>query len=148
MARWIASAMLLVTLAIVGVFGWAVLNPPPPDSGVGSTGIGQPMSVSKRLDAGGKSRILRAEIAPRSADGVAVTVSVTDAERRPVTTSSKPVAVLSMVGMAMATDPIDLVPDGPGVWRGSGTLSMAGRWRLRVDIEGESLQLPFESTFR
>lgn len=145
-ARWIALALLLVTLMITGIFGWAVLNPPPPELGTSSTGLGAPISASRRFDAGGKSRILRAEIAPRSTDRVAVIVSITDTEQRPVTTSSKPMATLSMVSMAMPSDPIDLVPVGPGVWHGSGTLSMAGRWSLRVDIEGESLQLPFEST--
>jgi len=141
-ARWIAAAMLLVTLAIAGIFVWAVFRPPP-DSAAGA-----PVSAIKRFDSGGKSRIARAEVVPGPSGAVAITVSITDAERRPVTTSARPTAVLSMISMAMGIEPVNLVPDGPGVWRGSGSLSMAGRWSLRVDVEGESLLVPFESSSR
>jgi hypothetical protein len=146
-ARWIAAAMLLVTLAITGIFVWAVFRPPP-DSAAGSPGAGAPVSAIKRFDSGGKPRIARAEVVPGPSGAVAITVSITDAERRPVTTSARPTAVLSMISMAMGTEPVNLVPDGPGVWRGSGTLSMAGRWSLRVNVEGGSLHVPFETASR
>jgi hypothetical protein len=40
---------------------------------------------------------------------------------------------------------VDLVPDAPGRWRGSGRLSMAGRWQLELDVEGGRIMVPFVS---
>jgi len=53
-----------------------------------------------------------------------------------------------MVDMAMGAQPVSLVQDAPGSWRGASRLSMAGRWSLQVEVEGESIHLPFETTFR
>ena len=39
----------------------------------------------------------------------------------------------------------DLVEDGPGSWRGAARLSAGGRWALEVDLNGETVSLPFES---
>ncbi len=144
LGRWIAGAISLVTVAITAVFVWVVLNPPPQSLDDASV----PVFAVKTFANNGEPRILRADVVPGAAGTVAVTVSITDSAQRPVTTTMRPSAVLSMTSMAMGVGSIDLQPHGPGVWQGTSTLSMPGRWGLRVDFEGQSLHLPFEWAFR
>jgi hypothetical protein len=75
---------------------------------------------------------------------VTVTVSARDLAERPIASSAPPTSVLRMLDMAMEAERIVLVQEGPGFWRGSTRLSMAGRWSLRVDFNGETLNVPFE----
>jgi hypothetical protein len=56
--------------------------------------------------------------------------------------------VLRMMDMAMEPERVVLVEDGPGVWRGSTRLSMAGRWNLQVELNGETLSVLFEAGAR
>ncbi len=143
LGRWIAGAISLVTVAITGVFVWVVLNPPP--QSLDDTSV--PVFAVKTFANDGEPRTLRADVVPGAAGTVAVTVSITDSAQRPVTTSTRPTAALNMAAMAMGVVSIDLQPHGPGVWKGAGTLSMPGRWGLRVDFEDQSLHLPFEWAF-
>jgi hypothetical protein len=53
-----------------------------------------------------------------------------------------------MLDMAMDTERIVLAQEGSGFWRGSGRVSMAGRWNLRVELNGETVDVPFEVVLR
>lgn len=49
-----------------------------------------------------------------------------------------------MAGMTM-DECVDLMHAAPGVWQGTGRLSMAGNWSLVAEVDGESLSLPFRA---
>lgn len=49
-----------------------------------------------------------------------------------------------MLDMAMEAERVVLAQEGSGFWRGSGRVPMAGRWNLRVELNGETLNVPFE----
>jgi hypothetical protein len=53
-----------------------------------------------------------------------------------------------MLDMAMDTERIALAKEGSGFWRGAGRVSMAGRWNLRVELNGETVDVPFEVVLR
>jgi len=143
-ARSIAFALLAVTLAIVGVFLWAVIRPPaPPSTGTENAG-GPPVAGEKRIAGAAGPWTLYAWAVPGADRAVTVTVSARDFAERPVASSAPPTAVLSMPDMAMEAERIVLVQEGAGFWRGSTRLSMAGRWSLRVDFNGQTLHVPFE----
>ncbi len=145
--RWIALAIGLASLVIVGIFLSAVVWPP---ARIADTdgGAAAPVSAAKRIDGSGGSWTLSAEVIPSTTGAVAVAVSVADVAGRPIAPPAQPTAVLRMTGMAMGTESVPLVQDGPGSWRGSGRLTMGGRWSLRVNVGGETLDLPFETTLR
>ncbi len=145
-ARWIALSIALVSLLIIGIFMRAVLWPPPPP--MVTSGTEAAASGAKRIMRRGEVWTLTARIIPDSAGATTVSVSITDAEGRPVTPPTGPTAVLRMVDMAMGAQTVSLVQDAPGFWRGASRLSMSGRWSLEVDVEGESIHLPFEAAFR
>jgi len=147
-ARWAALAIALVVLLIVGIFLTAVLRPPALVATGTEGGAGVSVAGKKRISSQIGSWTLTAEVALNSTSTVAVAISITDNGGRPATPSAQPTAVLRMVDMAMGVEPVVLVQDGPGIWRGSGRLSMAGRWTLQVDVDGKSIYLPFETTFR
>ena len=144
--RWIALAIGLASLVIVGVFLSAVMWPPARNADTdGATAA--PVSAAKRIGSGG-SWTLSAEVIPSTTGAVAVTVSVADVAGRPLVPPAQPTAALRMTGMAMGTVPVSLVQDGPGSWRGTGSLTMGGRWSLRVNLGGEFIDVPFETTLR
>ena len=89
--------------------------------------------------------MVTAEVAPVGAGTVAITVSIADAEGHAAGLAARPTAALRMVDMAMGTQAVELVPDVSGRWRGSGRLSMAGRWQLDLDVEGGRIAVPFTS---
>ena len=41
-----------------------------------------------------------------------------------------------------------LVEEAPGSWRGTMRLAAAGRWKLEIELDGETVSLPFESRSR
>ena len=140
----LALGLLLVTLAIIGVFLWAVIRPPAPVApGIENAG-GIPVAGEKRIDGAAGPWMLYAWAIPGADRSVAVTVSARDLAERPVASSTPPSAVLRMLDMTMAPERIVLARESPGFWRGSARLSMAGRWSLQVDFNGESLNVPFE----
>jgi hypothetical protein len=44
----------------------------------------------------------------------------------------------------MGAERIVLAQERSGFWRGFGRVPMAGRWSLRVELNGETLNVPFE----
>jgi hypothetical protein len=144
--RWIALAIGLATLAIVGIFLSAVLWPPADVSE--TAGTGAPASSTKRIDTAEGSWSLRAQVVPRATGSVDVTISSSDLAGRPIEPPARPTALLRMSGMAMGTEAVPLVQDGEGFWRGSAQPSMGGRWILRVNVGDEMIELPFEVTIR
>lgn len=130
---------MLVTLAIVGLFVGAVVWPPAAPRS--ATAVGAGGSAARAVGQVGPWTVT-AELAPAAAGAVAIAVSIADAEGRSADPSTPPTAVLRMGGMAMGTEVVNLVRDGPGRWRGSGRLPMAGRWRLELDVEGGRISLP------
>jgi hypothetical protein len=141
-ARWIALALGLVTLGIVGFFLGAVLWPPEaPRSAPAAGADGSATRIARAVGQAGRWTVT-AEVAPAGENAVAIGVSIADAEGRPADPSARPTAVLRMVDMAMGTEVVNLVPDAPGRWRGSGRASMTGRWQLELDVEGGRIVLP------
>jgi hypothetical protein len=141
--RWVAFTLLLAMLAIVGIFVWAVIRPPSAPSGTEAT----PVAAEKRIAAQSGPWTLSAQVIP-AGERTLVTISAKDAQSRPVTSSAAPTAVLRMTDMAMEPDRVALIEDGPGSWRGSTRLSMAGRWSLEVELKGETLSVLFEARDR
>jgi hypothetical protein len=47
--------------------------------------------------------------------------------------------------MALEDERVALVQEAPGSWRGVARVSMAGRWSLRVELNGETLSLSFQA---
>ena len=146
--RWIALAIGLASLVIVGIFLSAVLWPPSKVAETAGGGTATPVSAAKRIDSGAGSWTLSAAVIPSTTGAVAVTVSVLDLTGRPIAPPSQPTAVLRMTGMAMGTETVPLVQDEPGSWRGLGRLTMGGRWSLRVNVGGEFIDVQFETTLR
>lgn len=141
-ARWVAAAILLVMFAIIGIFLWATIRPPPPPA---EGAAGMPVAGEKRIAGPAGPWTLAAQAVPRADRTIAVTVSARDIEGRPVGSPTPPTAVLRMLDMAMEDERVVLVQEGPGSWRGIARVSMAGRWSLRVQFNGESLSLSFQA---
>lgn len=143
--RWIALTIGLAMLGIVGVFVWAVIRPPAPPAPGSEATAAPPAASEKRVAGAAGPWTLYARAVPGAGRAVTVTVSAKDLEGRPVVASVSPVAVLRMLDMPMEPEGLVLVQEGSGAWRGSARLSMAGRWNLQVRLNGETLNLPFES---
>lgn len=58
-ARWVAFAILLAMLAIVGIFLWAVIRPPPPVSSGTEGAAGSPVVAEKHFAGPGAGHGLR-----------------------------------------------------------------------------------------
>lgn len=143
-ARSVAIAILLAMLAVVGIFLWPLSQPPEPiASGTWQT-PGSPASGEKRVTGPAGPWTLYAWAVPGAEGVVSVTVAARDLEERPVAFLAPPTAVLLMLDMAMDMERIVLAQEGSGFWRGSGRVSMAGRWNLRVELNGETVNVPFE----
>ena len=141
-----ASLLRIVTVVIVGIFVSAVIWPPPPPPGAPAVGV-DASAARVALAVGQAGRwTVTAEVALAGANAVAIAVSIADAEGRAAGSSTRPTAVLRMVDMAMGTEEVNFVPDTPGHWRGSGRLSMTGRWLLELDLDGGRIMVPFVST--
>jgi hypothetical protein len=141
-ARWVAGAILLVTLSIVGIFLWAIVRPPPPPA---EAAAGTPTAGEKRIAGPAGIWTLAAQAVPRADRTIVVTVSARDFEGRPLASPVPPTAILRMLDMAMEDERVALVQDGPGSWSGAARVSMAGRWSLWVELNGESLSLSFQA---
>jgi hypothetical protein len=146
--RWMAVAILLAMLAIVGIFLWPLFQPPEPVPSETWQTPGPPASGEKRIAGPAGPWTLYAWAVPGAEGAVSVTVAARDLEERPVTPPVPPMAVLRMLDMAMDTERIALAQEGSGFWRGAGRVSMAGRWILRVELNGESVDVPFEIVVR
>lgn len=144
-ARWIALAVGLVTLVIVGIFVGAVIWPPAPPPLAPAVGADASAARVARAVVQAGHWTVTAEVTPAGANVVAILVSIADAEGRAAGRSVRPTAVLRMTDMAMGTQVLNLLPEEPGRWRGSGRLSMGGRWQLELDVEGGRIMLPFVS---
>ena len=143
-ARWVAIAILMAMLAVVGMFMWPVFQPPEPiASGTWQT-PGPPVSGEKRVTGRAGPWTLYAWAVPGAEGAVTVTVAARDLEERPVASPVPPTAVLRMLDMAMDAERIVLAQERSGFWRGFGRVPMAGRWSLRVELNGETLNVPFE----
>ena len=142
--RWAAGSILAAMLAVSGVFLWAVFRPPPPADAT----AGQPVAGEMRFSRPGGSWRLAARAVPAAGRTVAVSVSATDLQGKPLAMPARPTAVLRMLDMAMAPERMTLVPTGTGAWRGDATLSMEGRWFLEVELNGERVNLVFETGAR
>ncbi len=145
MTRWVALAVGVGVLAIVGTFVAAVIWPPPPPAAAADGADGA--SGARRVSQMGRWSVTT-EVLPTNADTVAIDVAIADAQGRPADPSIRPTAALRMTDMAMGTQSVTLAPDTPGRWRGSARLSMSGGWQLELDVEGDRLRLPFTSPAR
>ena len=143
--RLIALALGLATLVIIGIFVGAVLWPPAAPSL--EPAVGSDTSAVRVARAVGQAGdwTVTAEVAPAGANVVAIVVSIADANGRAAGPSVRPTGALRMTDMAMGTQMLNLLPEQPGRWRGSGRLSMSGRWQLELDVEGGRILLPFTS---
>jgi hypothetical protein len=147
-ARWMAIAILLTMLAVVGIFLWPLFQPPVPVTSATWQTPGPPASGEKRVTGRAGPWTLYAWAVPGAEGAVSVTVAARDLQERPVASPVPPTAILRMLDMAMDTERIVLAQEGSGFWRGSGRVSMAGRWNLRVELNGETVDVPFEVVLR
>ena len=137
-ARWIAAALGVITLMIVGFFVVVALRPsvePVLVAGplVPDRPTAQPMAS--------QPWIVSAGLAPLSA-GLEMTIAIRNEFGQPPA-ESRPEAELRMLEMAMPSLPVVLDQISPGTWRGLAQPTMPGRWNLVVTIEGEKLAFPF-----
>ena len=134
----IALAMLVIT---GGSAAWVFVRAYAP----GAAAVGG-VASEKRIFGPGASWMLLVGAVPGDERAVTVSVSAKDAKGRPIVSPSPPAARARMVDVPAAPpERVDLVEDGPGSWRGAARLSAAGRWALEVDLNGETVSLPFES---
>ena len=147
-ARWVAITMLLAMLGVIGMFLWPIFRPPEPVASATWQTPGPPASGEKRVTGRAGTWTLYAWAVPGAEGAVTVTVAARDLEERPVASLVPPTAVLLMLDMAMAKERIVLAQEGSGFWRGAGQLSMAGRWNLQVELNGETVNVPFEIVLR
>jgi hypothetical protein len=146
--RLVAVGLILATVVFVGFFVGAVLRPPVTVSSNDLAGMQGAAAGAKQLTGQIGAWTVTAEINDRTAGSVAIVVSVADAEGQPATAAVRPTAALRMIGMGMGVQPVTLMPDAPGLWRGSSRVAMGGRWNLQIDIDGSSTVLPFETVPR
>lgn len=146
--RWISVAIVLVMMGVIGVFGWAVIRPPPPPSAETNITGGLPVAREKLITGPDGPWKLYLWVLPGADRAVTVTVSARDLEERPVASTASPSGTLRMLDMAMGPEPVVLAWERPGFWQGSTRVSMAGRWSLQVQFGGESLSVPFEAVSR
>lgn len=139
--RWVAAAMLLVAFVTVGIFLWAVIRPPPLPS---EAPPGTLVAGEKRITGPGGAWMLSVQGLPRADRTILVTVWARRLEGQPLAPNAAPAAVLRMPDMAM-DERVELTHEPPGVWRGTGRVSMAGSWSLVVEWDGEGLSLPFRA---
>lgn len=143
--RWIALAIALFTIALVAIFVGAVLRPP---ANVASSNGGQAEGLAMRtgpLTGQAGDWAVSAEITQSATGAVGIVLSLTDRAGRPADSAARPQALLRMANMVMGAQTISLERDASGLWRGSGTKLMDGRWSLQVDIDGARVALPFDS---
>ena len=136
--RWAAGAILAVLVAVVVAFLWVAFRPAAPAERL-------PVAGEIRFARGGGDWRLAARAASAAGGNVAVTVSATDMQGRPIASQAAPTAVLRMLDMAMPPERVALFRDKGGAWSGSAPLSMAGRWLLEVELNGERLNLTFQA---
>ncbi|MGQ0546724.1 MAG: hypothetical protein ACT4P3_15530 [Betaproteobacteria bacterium] len=104
-----------------------------------------PVSGEIRFARAGGDWKLAARAAPAERGMVAVTVSANDLQGRPIAPPGAPTAVLRMLDMTMTPERVALLRDESGSWHGAAPLSMAGRWLLEVELNGERLNLTFQT---
>lgn len=122
-----------------------LVRPPAPAPSGPRAQPGPPVAGEKRIAGPAGPWMLYAWAVPGADRAVTINVSARDLEERPIPSLASPTAVLRMPDMAMDAERVVLVQEGPGFWRGSTRVSMAGRWSLRVELNGESLSPPFEA---
>lgn len=140
--RRAAVGMALAMFVIIGGGAAWVFGRPYAPGAAAVVGV----ASEKRIFGPGASWMLLVGAVPGDERAVTVSVSAKDAKGRPIASSSPPAARARMVDVPAALpERVDLVEDGPGSWRGAARLSAAGRWALEVDLNGETVSLPFES---
>ena len=137
-ARWIALAAGLITFTIAGFFVAVALLPRAEPTSVADRSSGAEAGAQRMTS---RPWILSADVAWRET-GLEVALTMRDDSGRAVA-AARPNAELRMREMAMAPVPLFLEPLSPGRWRGTGSLSMSGRWSLVVTVEGEEIAFPF-----
>jgi hypothetical protein len=132
MSSGVLAAAVVAILAVVGVVAWAVMRP------VAMQGERQPFGP-------GASWMLVVGAVPGDERAVTVSVSAKDANGRPISAPAPPIAMLRMIDMPTLPERLPLVEEAPGSWRGAMRLSSPGRWNLEIELDGETVSLPFEA---
>jgi len=145
LARWIAISLIVVVLALIGVIAiTAVLRRTPDATEQSTTGIVLGAGT-ERLVATTDLWTVTAELTRKAANEVAIVLKVEDNTGAPAGEDTEVTASLRMLDMAMGQEPIRLSRERADQWRGVAPLSMSGRWALEVTVNGEDIELPFES---
>ena len=119
-------------LLIIGAIAWLAMRPAMVTDG-------------KQIFGPNVSWMLLVGVVPGDERAVTVSLSAKDGEGRPITSPAPSIAVVRSVDAATLAERVDLVQAGPGSWRGAARLSTAGRWKLDVELDGETARLPFQS---
>lgn len=144
-ARWTTLSLIAVVLVFVGVIAiTAVLRitPGATEQGNAGTALNEEMEP---LVATTDLWTVTAEIRRKAANEVAIVLKVEDNTGAPAGEDTEVTASLRMLDMAMGQEPIRLSRERADQWRGVAPLSMSGRWALEVTVNGEDIELPFES---
>lgn len=137
--------MIVVVLALIGVIAiTAVLRRTPDATEQSTTGIVLGAGT-ERLVATTDLWTVTAELTRKAANEVAIVLKVEDNTGAPAGEDTEVTASLRMLDMAMGQEPIRLSRERADQWRGVAPLSMSGRWALEVTVNGEDIELPFES---
>ena len=138
-ARLVLATALVMSI-ITGVTRM-LTRPPLPGPAAAAATTGQ-----KPIFGPGASWMLLVGAVPGDERAVTVSISAKDPRGQPILSPSPPRAKARLVDIPAALgERVDLVADGPGSWRGAARLSAACRWALDVELNGETVSLPFES---
>lgn len=143
-ARLAAIGILVTALTALGIFLWPIPRPPGLDSSAAWHMPGPPASAERRIAGPSGPWMLYVWALPGAERTVTVTVAARDLQERPVAATVAPTATFAMLDTAMDAQRVVLAQERSGFWRGSGRVSMAGRWNLRVELNGETVNVPFE----
>ena len=138
--RAMVGIVLVMLLIVIGVVTWAVMRVPAPRPAAAGVVTGE-----KRIFGPGAPWMLLVGAVPGDERAVTVSVSARDREGRPIASPAPPLAVLRMVDIPTLPERLVLVEEAPGSWRGAARLSTAGRWKLEIELDGETVSLPFQS---
>lgn len=144
-ARWTTLSLIAVVLVFVGIVAiTAVLRITPDAIEKSHTGTALNGEM-ERLVATTDLWTVTAEIRRKAANEVAIVLKVENNTGAPAGEDTEVAASLRMLDMAMGQEPIPLSRERADQWRGIARLSMSGRWILEVTVNGEDIELPFES---
>jgi len=144
-ARIIGIGMLVLILGVAAAFAVIAFIGPRDGARLADGGPNyasaaadrEPFTVSREVG----PWTLDAQVALDGTGGFELTLRIVDEGGEPATPPRSPAVLLSMLDHAMGTSLVPVEPQGPGSYRGAGSLSMEGRWRFRIELSGDETDM-------